>query len=145
MYLNVPDYGFGVAVDREELPLGCAGWSMKFGATVKRVQRTQATLSRSGVGILGDVGVKIPITAPNATANAMASAIRMTNAASIAAPTVRKDSGLSWSCRYVMSAGNRCLDIHPRPPHNLDSDLSSRAHKIASVAVMENIVYRRVR
>src|SRR5580704_14229933 len=56
--------------------------------------------SRSGVGMLGEVGVKIPITAPNAIATATASAIRMNNAARITAATVRKDSGLSCSVWY---------------------------------------------
>ena len=36
--------GAGAAVGREELPLACAGSSMKFGVTIKLVQRTQATI-----------------------------------------------------------------------------------------------------
>jgi hypothetical protein len=74
--------------------------------------------------MLGEAGVKVRITAPNAIATATASAIRMTNTTRIAAAPVRKDSGLSWSCRYV---GNRCVDMRARFFNNVDSDISRGA------------------
>jgi hypothetical protein len=40
----VRDGGFGAALGLEGLPLGCAGASLGLGKTIKRVQRTQATI-----------------------------------------------------------------------------------------------------
>jgi hypothetical protein len=49
---------------------------MGFGETIKRVQAEPSyNRSRSGIAMLGEAGVKVPITAPNAIATATASAI----------------------------------------------------------------------
>jgi hypothetical protein len=103
-------------VGLEGVPLGCAGARLGFGKPSNECSVPKLQPSRSGIAMLGEAGVKIPITAPNAIATATASAIKMTNTARIAAAPVMKDSGLSCSARYVMCAGIRCVDMHARSP-----------------------------
>jgi ubiquinone/menaquinone biosynthesis C-methylase UbiE len=67
--------------------------------------------------MLGEVGVKVPITAPNATATAIASAMRMTNTARIArrvhARATRRGAhaiGVDGSERLIKIARQRACD-----------------------------------
>ena len=64
----------------------------------------------------GGVGPAVDHEGGQATAQAKASAISMTSTARTAPATVRKDPGLSCPCRYVMCAGNRCVDMSARAP-----------------------------
>jgi len=65
----------------------------------------------------------------DAGSNITASVTRMTNAVRIAPATMRKDSGLWCSFRWV---GNKCVDSRASSFGSVDSDMPSGAQKIAA-------------